>query len=119
MAYFYSAYHLVSAALLSDPIFHDPTRLAAANSNLTMAERAATRHKGYMQYGPGGRRTKVWGLNDLVQLLYRPVFPYYSQLHEGSVDVRYGSGLRVPLQRLAEAQKLIKDEFAAATLVAV
>lgn len=118
VAYFYSAYHLVSAALLRDPIFTSPGRLAAASPALTMADQTATRHQGYMQFGHGGRRTKIWGLNDLVALLYRPVWPFYAQLHEGSVDVRYGTGLRVPLEKIADAQRLIRDEFAAGTLVA-
>jgi hypothetical protein len=118
VAYFYAAYHLVSGALLSDPIFADPGRLASANAHLTMADRDVTKHKGYMKFGPGASRTKVWGLSDLVALLYRSINPFYSQLHEASVDVRYGTGLRVPLDKLAAAQKLIKDEYAAGTLLA-
>jgi len=117
VTHFYAAYHLVSAALLRDPIFSSPSRLTAASPALTMADQHATRHQGYMQFGPGGRRTKVWGLNDLVALLYRPVWPYYAQLHEGSVDVRYGTGLRMPLSKIGDAQKLIRDEFAAGTLL--
>lgn len=118
VACFYCAYHLVSAALLQDPIFDNPGRLAAASPALTMADQSATRHQGYIQFGAGGRKTKVWGLNDLVAVLYRPVWPFYVQLHEASVDVRYGTGLRVPLAKIGDAQKLIKDEFVAGTLIA-
>lgn len=118
VAYFYGAYHLVSAALLSDPVFDSPQRLAAASPALSMGDRTTTRHQGYMQFGPGGQRTKIWGLNDLVGTLYRQVWPFYLQLHEGSVDVRYGTGLRVPLGRIRDAYGLIHDEFAAGTLVA-
>lgn len=118
VAYFYSAYHLVKAALLTDPIFTDPGRLAVAHAQLTMADQTATRHQGYMQFGTGGSRTKVWGLNDLVGVLYRQVWPIYLQMHEASVDVRYGTGLRVPLDKIGEAQELVKAEYAAGTLVA-
>jgi hypothetical protein len=118
VAYFYSAYHLVKAALLADPIFADPGRLVAAHVQLTMADQATNRHHGYMQFGTGGSRTKIWGLNDLVGVLYRQVWPFYLQMHEASVDVRYGTGLRVPLDRIGEAQGLVKAEYTAGTLVA-
>lgn len=118
VVYFYSAYHLVSATLLRDPVFDDPSRLASLNPQLTMADRRTTRHHGYMQFGPGGSRTKIWGLNDLIGALYKHVWPFYLQLHEASIDVRYNNGLRVPLEKVAQAHGLIKDEFTAGTLVA-
>lgn len=117
MPYFYSAYHLVKAALLADPIFDDPSRLALVRGVPAMADRHVDRHHGHFQYDQG-QRTKIWGVNDLVAELYRPIFPLYSQLHEASCDIRYGTGLRVPLQKLADARDTIATEYGQGRLVA-
>ena len=117
MPYFYSAYHLVKAALLVDPIFADLSRLAAVRAVPAMEDRYADRHHGYMK-NDQGQRVRVWGVNDLVAELYKPVYPLYSQLHEASVDVRYYKGLRVPLGKIADAAKSIGDSYRNGDLVA-
>lgn len=90
VCYFYSAYHVVRAALLEDPIFEDLGRLTARSAYLTMGDRLATRHQGYLA---GGDR--VLGINDIVRILYPQIAVEYRRLHSASIDVRYGEGLAV------------------------
>jgi hypothetical protein len=114
---FYSAYHFVRHALRSDPIFLEPTWLSRVHVSLTMAERDVTRHKG-RKFIPGsvGRE---WGINELVTLLYRPLTISYEKLHQASIEVRYGAGLKTaPLPGLVEALDRIQTAHAQGTMVA-
>lgn len=90
VCFFYSAYHVVRAAMLDDPVFEDMQLLAEKSPHLTIEDRYSTRHHGYM--GSGGR---VLGVNDIVTMLYPNVAVEYRRLHMASVDVRYGQGLGV------------------------
>lgn len=89
VCYFYSAYHVVRAALVDDPIFGDVTRLQEKSPYLTMGDRHATRHNGHV-LAEGGR---AMGINDIVRVLYPAIAVEYRRLHSASVDVRYGHGL--------------------------
>lgn len=82
-----------------------------------MGDQFATCHQGYMK-SQGGGLVRVWGVNDLAAALYQPAWPFYSQLHEASCDIRYGLGLRVPLDKLAHALKSLKADFDGSPLVA-
>lgn len=90
VSYFYSAYHLIRASLINDPIFDDPTALSRVRTDLTPADRFTSAHHANKR-SPNGR---AWGVNELVQVLYRSQTHNYERLHQGSIDVRYGSGLR-------------------------
>lgn len=89
--WFYSAYHLIKAALLRDPIWETPSALCRIHVDLTERDRFTTRHKG--RRGRVSGANVEWGVNDLVQKLYRPAFGAYSRLHSASNSVRYGVGL--------------------------
>lgn len=92
VAYFYSAYHLVRAALLNDPIFDDMARLKRVNPHLQPSDRDTTKHKG-RRNGP-----IEFGINDLILMLYgREASGPYNYLHIASVQVRYEASLRYPL----------------------
>ncbi|GAB3092279.1 hypothetical protein [Isoptericola nanjingensis] len=121
VCYFYAAYHLMRHALRTDPIFDDPTRLAAVSPDLAPELREVARHQ--------GRRgaTREYGVNDLVRLLYgNETAKVYGRLHYASIAVRYEDGLRgKPLGqlreeldtiRLAHAQGQLKCQGAAARL---
>lgn len=104
---FYAVYHRVQAALLTDPVFDSPQRLAAVNSALTPAERYVTRHTGDRK--PGSQR--CWGVNNLVFMLYRPHWRDYERLHQASIDVRYKLGLNVSVSDLVGALDRITDAY--------
>ena len=87
--YFYSAYHLIKAALLADPVFDDPKACMAKHLALSMQDRWTEAHKGRVVKG----RRERWGVNDLVALLYKPLSAPYEVLHQASLEVRYGPGL--------------------------
>jgi hypothetical protein len=114
---FYSAYHLTRHALRSDPIFLDPIQLSRVNVNLTMAECDVTRHKGRKVIpGSPGRE---WGINELVTLLYRPLSASYDKLHQASIEVRYGAGLKTaPVPHLVAALERIQTANTSDTMVA-
>lgn len=88
VAWFYSAYHLIRATFLRDPIWDDLAALKAINQGLIPDDRFTERHKGRRRPG-----SQEWGVNDLVLMLYRPVASDYNTLHQGSLSVRYGTGL--------------------------
>ena len=114
---FYSAYHLTRHALRSDPIFHEPTKLSRVNASLTMAERDVTRHKGRKNIP--GSSAREWGINELVTMLYRPLTASYDKLHQASIEVRYGAGLKTaPLADLVAALDAIQEAHDGATMVA-
>jgi hypothetical protein len=114
VAYFYSAYHLVKASLLRDPIFTDPTLCSNKDASLMMEDRLVTRHHGKRPRG-GARE---WGVNELVNLLYKPIWVSYEQLHQASVDARYYGGAKASITDVHAAHAAIKDEFVAGRLVA-
>ncbi len=87
---FYSAYHVVKAALLTDPIWDTPSDLHRLHVDLIPGDRFTDRHKGRRRSGGG---EKEWGINELVLLLYRPFAGRYDLLHQNSITVRYGKGL--------------------------
>jgi hypothetical protein len=64
---FYAAYHLVKAAMLADPLFDDPSPVAAAQADLNMDDRYTERHRRRKSRDTG----RVWGVNDLVVLVYQ------------------------------------------------
>lgn len=90
VALFYGAYHLVKAALLTDPIFDDVGAMHRCDPDLIERDRFTDRHKGRRRPGGGPRE---WGINELVQKLYPQIARDYEQLHQASISVRYGKGL--------------------------
>lgn len=85
VCYFYSAYHMVKAAMLEDPIFDDIARCAAVHRNLSVDSRFTTHHSGGL--AANGRSL---GMNEIVMKLYKPIRVPYTRLHAASVAVRYG-----------------------------
>jgi len=114
VCFFYAAYHLVKAALTSDSVFADPTRLSRLNPELTPADQAVSRHKGRRQSANG----REWGVNELVALLYPGFARAYERLHQASIDVRYYGGLRATAADLECSLKQIEDGYAAGLLAA-
>lgn len=90
VCYFYSAYHMVKAAMHADPIFDDMVACAAVDSALTIESRFAEHHSGGL--GAGGR---TLGINEIVFKLYKGIRVPYTRLHGASIAVRYGAGLDV------------------------
>lgn len=88
VCYFYSAYHMVKAAMHVDPIFDSAARCAAVDPRITIESRLAEHHSG--GFGQNGR---TLGVNELVFKLYKGIRVPYMRLHAASIDVRYGSGL--------------------------
>lgn len=86
---FYSAYHLMKAALLRDPIWDQLGPLQRLNRDLIPDDRHTDRHKGRRR----GDQPREWGINELVQKLYPPASGPYERLHQASILVRYGAGL--------------------------
>lgn len=93
VAYFYSAYHAMKAAILADPIFDDMTELKKLNPHLIPSDREAPVHK--VRRGQPG-----FGVNNLVQLLYPSMTKSYEKLHQSSIGVRYGEGFVYPVEEL-------------------
>lgn len=112
--YFYAAYHLVRSALLSDPVFDDASRLAVYSSRLSKADRFVSRHNG--RNPKNGVR--VWGVTELVSLLYLPVAADYEALHQASIDVRYKSGLQGVISDAKAALNVIEGAHTAGHLLA-
>lgn len=90
VTYFYSAYHLVKAAFIEDPVFDAPDDLTGRDQRLGPEDRFVTRHQGSID--DSGR---TLGVNDVVQSLYPGIAIEYYRLHMASRYVRYGSGLGV------------------------
>jgi len=88
VCYFYSAYHMVKAAMHADPIFDDIARCAAIDPYLSVDSRFAEHHSGGF-----GRNGRTLGINEIVMKLYRQIRVPYHRLHMASVSVRYGLGL--------------------------
>lgn len=104
VCYFYSAYHLVKAALVSDSLFDDMASLKAIDPNLVPEDRLASKHQ-------VRRRGTGFGVNDLVRLVYPSINSAYLELHGQSIGVRYERGTSVPLDDLAEDLAEIETEF--------
>lgn len=64
VAYFYSAYHRVRAALLDDPVFDDMSRLKRVDPQLLPSDRDTAFHTGRRR-----GQAPEFGVNDLVLLL--------------------------------------------------
>lgn len=110
VAVFYSAYHLIKAALIEDPIFDDFDRLRALDATLTADDRYATSHH-------GRRKPPIqWGINELVLKLYRSVVGDYERLHQASIDTRYGTGYKGPPDELLERQARVQASYDAGHL---
>ncbi|MFJ2535844.1 hypothetical protein [Microbacterium maritypicum] len=90
VCYFYAAYHMARAAIMTDPIFDDLTKLQAKASWLTLEDRYVTAHQGRVVSG----QPRKAGVNDVVRLLYPGIAAQYIRLHMASVEVRYQEGLR-------------------------
>lgn len=115
VTWFYSAYHLMRASLLVDPIFDDVRVLSRVNVDMTPETRFTSRHKGRR---PMSGQAREWGLNDLVLKLYRPAAGSYERLHQASITVRYGAGLpKDALPSLTEALDKIHAMHDAGQLV--
>lgn len=110
VCWFYSAYHLVRARMSEDPVFLDPSGLSQVDARLCMADQQTTRHQGRR----GGGRCEL-GINDIVRLLYRPIAPSYHKLHQASIAVRYGHGLKATADDLRPHHKKIVGWFEDAT----
>lgn len=105
VCWFYSAYHLTRAALLSDPVFEDTPRLQNIYHLLVPEDRHVTRHRG--RRGPHPEM----GINDLVEKLYPALSGSYERLHQASIDVRYEDGLRPELSVLRSLLTTITDAY--------
>jgi hypothetical protein len=118
VAYFYAGLHRVRAALLADPIFSDATALRAKHHMLTHRDRHCTKHTGHFRER-NGVRIKVWGLNELVSVLYPQAAVPYEALYRASIDVRYERGLaRTSLAALRGDAEQIRDAYTSGGLVA-
>ncbi len=96
VCYFYSAYHIVQHALLTDPVFDDPTLVASIHPSLSPDHRHTHAHHGRQRKG----QVREWGVNEIVGKLYRGIAGGYNRLHQASVHVRYESGIVLPLDRI-------------------
>jgi len=88
VCYFYSAYHMVKAAMRVDPIFDDIARCAAVHPALSVDSRYAEHHSGGL-----GQNGRSLGVNEIVFKLYEKIRVPYTRLHSASVAVRYAGGL--------------------------
>lgn len=110
--YFYAGFHLVRHSLLVDPIFDDPTRCSRLNPALTPDDCHVTRHHGRV------KPARIWGVNELVSLLYPAITVDYELLHLASIDVRYGVGFAGDLADVRAALGRVREAHSAGGLVA-
>lgn len=119
VCYFYASLHRVRAALLSDPIFSDQSRLTAKHYRLFPADAHVNKHMGYTKPQRGGPSRKFWGLNELVSLLYPVISAQYEGLYNSSLEVRYQQGLStVSLAGVAGYANFVRVEFEEHRLIA-
>lgn len=111
VAYFYSAYHAMKAAFLSDPVFNDLSKLKSIDQNLMPDDKYSQKHK--IRRGQPG-----FGVNDLVQLLYPSKVADYERLHQSSLGIRYGQGVVYPIEHIAEMASGVIDARVRGMLVA-
>lgn len=114
VCYFYSAYHLVKAAMNVDPIFDSATALSKIHPSLTMESRYAEHHSG--GFGQNGRSL---GVNEIVFKLYPKIRVAYNRLHVASCHVRYSRGLvTISTQSVIDDYKVVAKAFAAGEIAA-
>ena len=114
VCYFYSAYHMVKAAMHADPIFDDMQRCAAVDASLSIGSRFAEHHSGGK--GAGGRSL---GVNEIVFKLYKNIRVAYTRLHGASISVRYGNGLGdVSPVTVRDDFRAIQEEFDGGRIIA-
>ena len=102
-----SAYHLVKAAMLGDPIFDSPDELRLRDPRLTPESRFITTHQGLR--GADGRSL---GLTDVVRILYPAIAVEYERLHMASRDIHYGDGLGViSAESVIDDYSVIRDAW--------
>lgn len=100
--FFYAAYRLIRATLISEPLFQQGlARLMSVNPLLQIGDRFAEHHSG----GMAGSRSL--GVSELVTILYPRIDAHYKRLHNASLQVRYGQGLQT-ISRAA-----VESDFAA------
>lgn len=113
VCYFYAAYHLIRHALLTDPLFDDPSRLASLRLPVLPDDRFTDRHHGRGRVG----QAREWGVNELVGYLYKAHSVDYELLHQASIDVRYKDGIHLPgLSTSSEALGRIEAAHSAGLL---
>lgn len=105
VCYFYSAFHLVRAALSEDPIFSELPQLKKAHADLIPDDRNVTAHQ------TRKNSDRRFGVNDLVRILHIDVYPQYYRLHGASVGVRYERGISSELDGLLEDLEEIEQYF--------
>jgi hypothetical protein len=114
VCYFYAGYHLVKAAMNSDPIFASISKLSAVHPLLTLDARFAEHHSG--GHGANGRSL---GVNEVVMKLYKGIRLPYTRLHMASVHVRYGRGLEtLSPQTSHDDFKAVRKAYDAGLIVA-
>ena len=102
VAYFYSAYRAVRAAMQNDPRLNGD----AVARGTDPAFSASTRHVEHHRYHP----SRGPGINDIVKVLYPSVGAKYELLHIASIGVRYESGLQGGT--VADVKGLVDDVMA-------
>lgn len=109
---FYSAYHLIRASFLADPVFDDPHRLSKISAKIHPEDRFATKHS------KGGLSSSSYGINEIVSTLYLDIRARYQRLHIASNTVRYGRGLKaIQLPSVQADLAEIKRAFEAGQIV--
>ena len=99
VAYFYSTYRVVRAAMYADERLNSDSAARAVSPKLNAGSRHVDFHNGHPARGPG--------VNDIVRLLYPPIGARYELLHTKSVEVRYGAGLTAGT--IADTRGLAED----------
>ena len=113
VCFFYSAYHYMRGALISDPVFGELTRLQSIKQDLIPDDRYAAKHQGRR-----GTGRPEFGVNDLVRLLYGSFSISYEALHQASLDVRYYRGFKGNLGALEGHLTAIREAATTGQLVA-
>jgi hypothetical protein len=98
VCFFYAAYHRVRAALIEDHTFDDLSSCQAVHADLRPEDKHISRHNGRKNTANG----REWGVNDLVRILYPGASGTYERLHQISIDVRYGAGMRPDIDQLRD-----------------
>ncbi|MEV7692484.1 hypothetical protein AB0N73_04035 [Microbacterium sp. NPDC089189] len=114
VCYFYSAYHLVKAAMHADPIFDDISRCSGVHPLLSVDSRYVEHHS-----GGKGENGRSLGMNEIVMKLYRSIRVPYHRLHTASIAVRYQGGL-APISPITVADDftVVREEYLANNIVA-
>ncbi len=114
VCYFYSAYHMVKAAMHEDPIFDDVARCAAVSPLISLDSRYVEHHS-----GGKGENGRSLGVNELVMKLYHGIRVPYHRLHMASIAVRYGGGLGdISPITVADDFRAVSREYSGGKIVA-